>query len=206
MATSETPMTWEVLKEVLQTNDIAKLYRSPESLEKYRRRKQQLAEANVSVHYNLLVNQLHWAEPSPGGELKGVKLDVKATDPRLFANEDDILILENEFPYNFEKGMKHLVVWTKNFIEPDPHSALGDISPETRSIIGLYVKKTFVDWLGYPQENILWFRNWSALQSVKSIAHIHVVIKDFDESDLEKIVGTGGQPLNYEEDFTSPRL
>ena len=83
----------------------------------------------------------------------------------------------------------HLVAWTKAFIstiqEPDPKA--GDITPESRVLISDFVQHTFTQHLG--AENVLWFKNWASIQSVRSVEHIHVLVRGTSDEFLESVLG-----------------
>lgn len=82
----------------------------------------------------------------------------------------------------------HLVCWTKSLIPILANSIpAGDITPEARKIIEGFVERTFTRHLG--KENVLWFKNWASIQSVRSVEHIHVLVRDADEKFLRSIVG-----------------
>lgn len=57
------------------------------------------------------------------------------------ASAEDIKILYNDWPYGVEKGIIHLVVWTKFELEDDPET--DDLTPQARREIDEYVRKTF---------------------------------------------------------------
>ncbi|ODV98192.1 hypothetical protein PACTADRAFT_47994 [Pachysolen tannophilus NRRL Y-2460] len=200
------PILWEELQEIVSTNEIQNLRRNPEVNVKYQNFKTQLSSKNESLFSHLIFDELKWADRNDYlqhltsdkiNDLPKV-LKLNPTDKRLLANAADIKILPNDFPYFFESNVCHLCIWSKVVIKDDPLSGKGDISRKTRKIIDRYVEKTFVDYLGIPKENILWFRNWSALQSVKALSHIHVVIKDFTTENYEKIVMQAGIPIDFD--------
>jgi hypothetical protein len=117
----------------------------------------------------------------------------------LFTSSNDIKIIWNEFPYNFEPGVSHLCVWSKLQIESDPTSPIGDVSDSTRAIIDRYVVKNFIEHLNLDEANLIWFRNFPAIQSVTELSHIHILIKDLDQTVLDSLVGTSGLTLTEEE-------
>jgi Protein of unknown function (DUF3605) len=86
----------------------------------------------------------------------------------------------------------HLVCWTKARIptleEPDPNA--GDITPESRKLINDFVEQTFARHLG--ADNVLWFKNWASIQSVRSVEHIHVLVRGASEEFLKSVVGVEG--------------
>jgi hypothetical protein len=96
-----------------------------------------------------------------------------------FAQISDYRVLMNDWPYGFTPGITHIVVWSRTAIPTDPET--GDVTPESRKLIGDFVKRFFVDRLGPGGEDrVMWFKNWVALQSVRSLEHIHVMVKDVE--------------------------
>lgn len=82
-------------------------------------------------------------------------------------------------------------MWTKFPLPSAPDSALGDLSPSTRSAIDAFVTSTFVgeDDGKCAAENVLWFRNWAALKSVHAVEHFHVIVKDAPDGFVEMVTG-----------------
>lgn len=96
-----------------------------------------------------------------------------------FEHPADYRILVNDWPYAFAPDMTHLVVWTRTRIETEPIK--GDLTPESRRIIQDFVDRVFVATVGENGKNrVLWFKNWVALQSVRTLEHIHVIVRDLD--------------------------
>lgn len=83
----------------------------------------------------------------------------------------------------------HLVCWTKSPIPTlDDSVPAGDLTPEARITIEDFVERTFTRHLG--KENVLWFKNWASIQSVRSVEHIHVLVRGASEEFLRAVVGT----------------
>lgn len=94
---------------------------------------------------------------------------------------DDIKILPNDWPYGLDTRIKHLVIWTKFSLPSNPITSTdpdGDLTPEARTAINDFVQKHFVKVCG--QENVIWFKNWSALKSIHAVEHFHVMVFDED--------------------------
>lgn len=88
-----------------------------------------------------------------------------------------------------DNPLVHLVCWTKSPIPTLDNSVqAGDLTPEARVIIEDFVERTFARHLG--KENVLWFKNWASIQSVRSVEHIHVLIRGASEEFLRAVVGT----------------
>lgn len=104
-----------------------------------------------------------------------------------FADPSDYRVLRNDWPYGVTPDITHIVVWSKTPIATKPEN--GDVTDESRAIIESFVDRTFVQRLqkvaGFEhtdkdvirKENVLWFKNWTALQSVRSLEHFHVLLR-----------------------------
>lgn len=201
------PFSWEEIKFIIQNNKLEYFARSKDETERYLKIKEQIKKDNMTVFKHILVESLQWYDPSlnngvPDNEISKLKdneIVFRASSNKLFSDANDIKILKNDFPYHFDKDIQHLCIWSKVRIQADPDSIIGDISPQTRRLIDRYVEKTFIEKLGIPRENLVWFRNWEALQSVKSISHIHVIIKGMTEKQMRSILYGPGVPLTPEE-------
>jgi hypothetical protein len=61
------------------------------------------------------------------------------------------------------------------------------MTPESRRSVADFIKTFFQDKLGPGGEGrVLWFKNWAALQSVRTLEHIHVMVKDVEPAMLAK--------------------
>jgi hypothetical protein len=130
----------------------------------------------------IIKERLQW-KPAKDGTIQPI-------DPDFLGNKLDIKILCNDFPYGVEEGIIHVVVWSKAKIpiaSPD-----GDITDESRQQIDVYIKKTFEEYLGLSRDDILWFKNWAALQSVRALDHFHVLLNRPSKEKLDKLIGTPG--------------
>ena len=109
---------------------------------------------------------------------------------------DDFKILFNDWPYGITPEIKHIVVWSKVPI-PDQKPE-GHLTPGSAALIESFVQRTFVDKLTAagilnPQDCVLWFRNWSGLQSVPGLEHIHLFIRNAPQHLLDD--WTGGRRI-----------
>lgn len=82
-------------------------------------------------------------------------------------------------------GILHLVAWTKAPIAI--MGGDGDLTPESRKVLEEFVDRTFVKRLG--KDNVLWFKNWASIQSVRSVEHIHILVRGYDDAFVEDVVG-----------------
>ena len=64
----------------------------------------------------------------------------------------------------------------------------GYLTPDSIALVEDFVQRTFVEPLSSygskehvsdrPRDRVLWFRNWTGLQSVRGLEHVHVLIRD----------------------------
>ena len=110
-----------------------------------------------------------------------------------FDHRDDYRILRNDWPYAVPSDVCHLVVWLKTPFEstrPDGH-----LTPASRAQIQAFVERQFVEPMKdiygdeCGNESVLWFKNWSALQSVGALEHFHCLVKGANDSLLEIWLG-----------------
>lgn len=122
----------------------------------------------------------------------------------------DIKILYNDWPYGIDERIVHLVVWTKFDLPDDPSTK--ELASDMRAQIDDYVDKTFCQ--AVPKENVssktamllrssrrltsskvIWFKNWTALKSIHSVEHFHVMLFDPDPNLIEEVTH-GDIPLS----------
>ncbi|KAH8910035.1 hypothetical protein BR93DRAFT_925061, partial [Coniochaeta sp. PMI_546] len=124
---------WDELKEIIATNNLAILKRKPSDLRRY-----MIWTAETKAEYGSMTNYLlahrlpkAWGRP-PFQPASSVPFD----DP------SDYRVLLNDWPYGFGPGITHIVVWSRTAIATDPET--GDMTPESRKIVGDFVKRFFV--------------------------------------------------------------
>jgi hypothetical protein len=124
----------------------------------------------------LLQQRLFW-EPVED-ETGALRFDVRNATP--FADPEDYKILRNDWSYAFEPGIRHIVVWLKQRLPVDAEGALND---EGRRLVVEFVNKEFRQRAGEVEEvsKIIWFKNTTNLQSVRSLEHVHVLVRDVND-------------------------
>ncbi|CAK9438522.1 uncharacterized protein LODBEIA_P27460 [Lodderomyces beijingensis] len=195
------PFTWDDVVYIVSSNQLEIFARSQAQTDDYHDFKQQLKDQNININDYILRHELHWQQSDIRSQRHVVapqQYSLSYPDDLIFYNEQDVKILPNKFPYYFDKNIVHLCIWSKLTIPNDTTSAVGDVSPLTRRIINKYLAKTFVEH-GVQPAQIVWFRNWTSLQSVRSISHIHVILHDVDPVFIQQLIGTGGTPLTRED-------
>jgi Protein of unknown function (DUF3605) len=124
--------------------------------------------------------RLKWTPLPSSTRESGPRFDYNSPIP--FQDERDFKILPNDWPYGMEPGIIHIVVWLKNRLESE--SKRGDMTPKSREQVDEFVQRRFVERVkGLPgtREKIQWFKNWTALQSVPGLEHVHVLVRDVPE-------------------------
>ncbi|PYI34257.1 hypothetical protein BP00DRAFT_390670 [Aspergillus indologenus CBS 114.80] len=210
---------WEDLKSIIARNDLGILKRKPSDLHRYLAWSASTKQKYGSITNYICQERLHWALPDtttttissatntnkPGVTSPNTAAGVPAdsgpvfpyNNPTPFADPADYKILRNDWPYGLSPGIAHLVVWLRTPVAVDPHD--GDLTPESRALIEGFVLRTFVGRLAAerglfadsPRDHVLWFKNWTALQSVRSLEHIHVLVRDVPETILLEWTGEG---------------
>ena len=87
--------------------------------------------------------------------------------------------------------MIHLVAWSKT---PIPTDDQGDPSPDSCRYIAYFIDRVFSEHIGqggHAGDNVQWFRNRTKWQSVRSLDHIHLILRDADEAFVTRITGQG---------------
>lgn len=123
----------------------------------------------------LLRERLGW-EPLPTSSTSGPTFAVR--NPTPFADAADYAVLRNDWPYGVEAGIVHLCVWVKTPLAVGEGE--GDLTEGAREAVEGFVGRVFRGPVGEGQkgERVLWFKNWGALQSVRGVDHVHVLVRD----------------------------
>ncbi|KAI1405858.1 hypothetical protein F4819DRAFT_482308 [Hypoxylon fuscum] len=166
---------WEDMKSIIGQNNLSVLKRKPSDLRRYLNWTSNTKMAFGSVTNYLLECRLPktWGSPPfmPASTI-------------LFDDPSDYRVLRNDWPYGLTPNLTHIVVWSRTTIPTDPET--GDMTPESRRSVGKFVKNFFADKLGLDgDDKVLWFKNWVALQSVRTLEHIHVIIRDVEKDILD---------------------
>ncbi|KAM5358904.1 hypothetical protein ACJZ2D_014890 [Fusarium nematophilum] len=170
---------WQDLKNIIETNNLSVLKRKPSDLRRYMKWTAETKAEYGSMTNYLLINRLpgSWGKPP---------FTPASTIP--FDNPSDYRVLVNDWPYGLDREIRHIVVWLRTTIPTDPGT--GDMTPESRVLVKSFVKRYFVDALGPDGESqVLWFKNWVALQSVRALEHIHVLVRNVDDETIERWTG-----------------
>ncbi|KAK4190127.1 hypothetical protein QBC35DRAFT_491445 [Podospora australis] len=167
---------WDELRELIDTNQLHLLKRKPSDLRRYIKWTTETKAEYGNITNFLLAHRLPkaWGEPpfQPVSEIA-------------FADPSDYRVLKNDWPYGFAPGISHIVVWSRTPIATD--DTVGDMTPESRKIVADFIQRYFVDRLGPDgKDKVIWFKNWVALQSVRAVDHVHVLVRDVDPAVIEE--------------------
>lgn len=174
------PISWAEIQDIVATNDLVRLSRKPSDLRYYLIKKQEFKEQHGGTMQFILKEKLQWPTP------------VAPTNPKFLADPADVKILLNDFPYGVESNITHFVVWLRAKI---PEEANGILSADVRARISEFVKLTFQDYFGLEPDQVVWFKNWSALQSVTELEHFHVMVQNAPADKISALPGTSGHIL-----------
>ncbi|TVY53178.1 N-acetylglucosamine-induced protein [Lachnellula suecica] len=169
--------TWENLKHIIDTNFLEDLLRKPSDLRRYLTWTRATNAKYGSMTAYLLHHRLPWGSPP-----------FTSTSPIPFQHPDDFKILRNDWPYGVTDDITHIVVWSRT---PIATNEKGDVTEESRRVIGYFVERTFGERVG--RDRVMWFKNWVQLQSVRALEHVHVLVRDATKEDLEVWTGEKGE-------------
>jgi len=141
--------------------------------------------------------RLHWT-PRPPGE-SGSAFEYKNATP--FADPQDYKILFNDWPYGVTPDVIHLVCWSKTPVAVKPET--GEVTPESRELLESFVQKKFVKPMadrGKGDDSVLWFKNWTKLQSLRAVEHFHVLLRNPDDDLLKEWTNGDARDLSVLQD------
>jgi hypothetical protein len=159
-------------------------------LHKYLRWSFKTKKAYGSITNFVAKERLAWTPRDPDQPLSAHSFVHHSPVP--FQDERDYVVLLNDWPYGFEPGIKHIVVWSRTPIAVD--DTIGDVTSESKRVIEKFVECHFVRALAAAEgispveakSRVMWFKNWASLQSVRGVDHVHVLVKDAPESLLQQ--------------------
>ena len=202
---------WDVLVEKIRVNDLEDLKRDPVIKMRYRAVRKALLDSNSSINERVL-KRLNWDET----ELRNLNEVVYPTDEdkirACFSRQDFILVSANDFPYKFEANVVHLLIWSKIFIplyindntdqvSPDGgKQELPEMNMEMKARIEYFLSEN-LNKLGMEEErDYVWFINHSRLQSIRSLSHIHLIVRFRDIPPIEndpRVTEAAEERMNY---------
>lgn len=196
---AEGVITWDEVSNYIKTKELYKLRRSKEETQRYHKHKDDLKSKKITI-LQYILNKLNWNE-SEIDQLNDLKY---ATDQQrlhiIFTKRDLYKTSINDFPYYYEPNVMHLLIWSKIKLPiylndttdidmfDSQNNNFPDMNPACATIIDNFLKQTLTDKYGLKLgKDYLWFVNYSNLQSIKAISHIHVLIRWKDEQEKLKM-------------------
>ncbi|PRT53269.1 N-acetylglucosamine-induced protein 1 [Wickerhamiella sorbophila] len=168
------PLSWEQCREIVQKDDMTLFTRSPQQLREYLAAKEDFKKYGGTAEY-IVKYKLKWADK------------LQSSGKGFLEDKSDIMILQNDFPYGLEPGIRHIIVWSKVPCATDDNQRP---TAATKHQIEQFIQKN-IELLGVTRTNIIWFKNTVALQSVPTLEHFHILIKDAPPS-IDSLIGTSG--------------
>ncbi|KAK9446857.1 uncharacterized protein V1518DRAFT_377810 [Limtongia smithiae] len=164
--------SWAELLDIIAEAKLELLTRVPSELRRYLMWKKGAVARYGSVPNYVLEERLHWG-PDPAL--------LVPVGRGLLQDRRDYKILFNDFPYGFEDGVVHIVVWSKfriHTIEPPTSSREKPrVEAADAAVIEDFVESTFRAPLGMAKGDVAWFKNWAVLMSIREIDHFHVLLR-----------------------------
>ena len=87
----------------------------------------------------------------------------------------------NDWPYGISSNITHLIVWSK--VRLNDEQPEGYLTPDSIVLVTKFIEQKFISKLTAvgvddARNRVLWFRNWTGLQSVRGLEHVHVLVRD----------------------------
>lgn len=161
------------------SNQLEELKRRPSDLRRYLAWSHNIKQQYGGITNFVIQERLKWRPLSN----EGTPLFAHHSEVA-FADRRDFAVLVNDWPYGFDQGIVHLLVWTKTRIPVD--DVRGDVTPASRKIIVEFIERFFVRDLERRWEQVMWFKNWVSLQSVRGVDHVHVLVRDVPAQVLQR--------------------
>ena len=162
------------------------LKRYPSQLRRYLGWSSQIKREYGDISNFVCRERLHWPLSNNANN------PLKAKDNAPFGHPDDYKILRNDWPYAVPTDVTHLVVWMKTPLASTPD---GILLQAAQTQVQEFVDACFVSpikartGLKNADDMVLWFKNWSTLQSVGALEHFHCLVRGADEVLLHEWMG-----------------
>ncbi|QLL32591.1 hypothetical protein HG536_0D01130 [Torulaspora globosa] len=188
-------MDWDQIKQLIASGQLDRLHRDDECARRYREHRRSLGKVDLSTY---VLRKLQWSSE----EIEFLNSDrYKTREQKIeacFSSRSLYSVTRNDFPYDFEPDVHHLLVWSKIGLPlyGDDSNGAGQ-DPETRNRIDEFFRFNLEERLQVSKADYCWFVNYSSLQSIRKISHVHLLVKTRDRELVEGgILGEPGlQPL-----------
>ncbi|CAI4054480.1 hypothetical protein SUVZ_16G2190 [Saccharomyces uvarum] len=182
-------LKWDEINGLIESGELARLKRSKEITEKYHEHKKLTAGLDMNQY---MLKQLGWSpdEPQPQDAVE-----------RVFSARTLYTLRANDFPYSFEPGVVHLVLWSKIALPVhSPDKTVRDAA-QARLTAFLQAQPLLRSLVG--AGHVAWFVNYPELQSVARIFHAHVLLffprncysAEQEHITVDEILSHGFEPL-----------
>lgn len=185
---SDTEINWSEVQEYVGTGELYKLRRSKDETVKYRAHKAALKEKNIEMIDHIL-GKLDWNLDDLTNLNDNTYPTINDKIEACFSQKDLFKLLPNDFPYMFESNIIHILVWSKIQLPlylddktevsmENQNSVLPTMYPPMKDKIERFLENTLTEKLKLkPDTDFVWFLNYSNLQSIKGISHVHLLIR-----------------------------
>lgn len=149
-------LTWDEVTKIIQKGELEKLGRSNEQHHEYVEFMDQIKNNYASVVDYLLISKFQFDSECVNGKVAAIRSP---------AQQGRLLLATNDFPYNFEDGIQHFVLWKLGgaVLESEISDAISEI-----------ISKASPD----PVECVSYV-NPLALKSIPEIDHAHILVRTF---------------------------
>lgn len=182
------PITWEEINDFIATKELYKLRRSKEETIKYHKHKDFLKSQKVTI-LDYIFNRLEWSE-SELEQLNNLQYATNQQRLKIIFTKDDLFkVTINDFPYYYDKHIIHLLIWSKvkipiylddttdiDMFDTHSQNKFPETNLSTKAKIDKFLAKTLSKYGLEPINDYNWFINYSNLQSVKAVSHIHLLV------------------------------
>lgn len=184
-------MNWDQVKQLISEGRLERLQRSEECTRQYQEHKKALGKVDLAT---FVLSRLQWSsteiEVLNNDRYRTREAKIQAS----FSKKQYYKLTRNDFPYDFEPDVHHLLIWSKISLP-----LYGDASDECKQDLETHERiEQFLKINLAPFDvDYCWFVNYSALQSIRKISHVHLLVKTTNKEIVEeKILGSPGlQPL-----------
>lgn len=188
-------MNWHEITQLISSGELDRLQRTEECTRRYREHKRALGKMDLST---FVLQRLDWRDDELEF-LNNVKFATREEKIQACLSRREFYkVTRNDFPYDFEPSVSHLLVWSKIVLplyRDDSNGAQQD--PDTKDRIDEFFKLNLEDRLGIQSGDYCWFVNYSSLQSIRKISHVHLLVKTANKEAIEDEIlsGSGLKPL-----------
>ncbi|CAG8520653.1 11145_t:CDS:2 [Acaulospora morrowiae] len=169
---SDPVLSWEDVKKIIESGRLELFKRKKADILKYRAWKAEVAKEYDSPDNYIRKVILKW----DNDEISTSKYFTY--DP---SNKSDHLLRLNDFPYTrIDPSITHYVLWSKFPFDPNSSEEIERFSEAT---FNSDIDNVEGNTNGVKKKEWLFFINPSTLQSIKSVTHAHILVRDAVDSE-----------------------